>query len=111
MDSLDTRRDLLERILTAHTVVPYANAAARSEAVFDRGRDRYLLVDIGWRGSERIHGALVHVDITPDGRFWIQYDGTEYGIANELVEAGVPREHIVLGFRPPELRPYTGFAA
>ena len=29
----------------------------------------------------------------------------------ELVEAGVPREHIVLGFRPPELRPYTGFAA
>ncbi len=111
MDSLDPRRDILERILTAHTVVPYANAAAHTEAVFDRGRDRYLLIDIGWRGSERIHGALVHVDITADGRFWIQDDGTEYGIANELVEAGVPREHIVLGFRPPELRPYTGFAA
>ena len=111
MDPLDTWRDTLERILTAHTVVPYGNADARTEAVFDRARDRYLLVDIGWRGSERIHGALVHVDITPDGRLWIQYDGTEYGVANELVEAGLPRDRIVLGFKPPEVRPSTGFAA
>ncbi|MEH2168034.1 element excision factor XisI family protein [Nostoc sp.] len=22
----------------------------------------------------------------------------------------MPKEHIVLGFRPPELRPYTGYA-
>lgn len=111
MDPLSTWRDTIERILTAHTVVPYANADARTEAVFDRARDRYLLVDLGWRGSERIHGALVHIDITPDGRLWIQYDGTEYGVANELVEAGIPQDRIVLGFKPPEVRPYTGFAA
>lgn len=110
MDSLDTWRDTIERILTAHTVVPYANARAQTQAVFDRTRDSYLLVDVGWRGSERLHGALVHVDII-DGRIWVQYDGTEYGIANELVEAGVPRDHIVLGFKPPAVRPHTGFAA
>jgi hypothetical protein len=33
--------------------------------------------------------------------------GTERGVANDLVEAGVPKERIVLGFQPP----YTGFAA
>lgn len=110
MDPLDTWRDALERILTAHTAVPYSNARAHTEAVFNRARDRYLLVDVGWRGAERIHGALAHVDIT-DGRIWIEYDGTEHGLANELVEAGVPRDRIVLGFKPPEVRPYTGFAA
>ncbi|MFO0754960.1 MAG: XisI protein [Byssovorax sp.] len=110
MDPLTTWRDTLEQILTAHTVVPYANADARAEAVFDRTRDRYLLVNIGWRGSERIHGALVHVEII-DGRIWIQYDGTEYGIANELLDAGIPRDRIVLGFHPPEIRPHTRFAA
>jgi hypothetical protein len=110
MDSLDAWRDTLERILTAHAAIPYANVSARTEVVFDRAHDRYLLVDIGWRGSERVHGALVHVDIT-EGRLWIQYDGTEYGIANELVEAGVPRDRIVLGFQPPAVRPHTGFAA
>jgi hypothetical protein len=34
----------------------------------------------------------------------------EVGIATELVEAGVPKEQIVLGFRPPEMRQYTEFA-
>lgn len=110
MDPLDTWRGTLEQILTAHTMIPYANAQAHTEVVFDRARDRYVLMDVGWRGTERIHGALVHVDII-EGRIWIQYDGTERGIANELVEAGIPRDRIVLGFKPPEIRPYTGFAA
>ncbi|MEN8221131.1 MAG: element excision factor XisI family protein [Pseudomonadota bacterium] len=52
------------------------------------------------------HGAVIHVDIIED-KIWIQYDGTEEGIA---VDKGVPKETIVLGFRPPELRSYTGFA-
>ena len=110
MDPLDTWRDTIERILTAHTAVPHANAAAHTEAAFDRSRDRYLLIDNGWRGSERIHGVLVHIDIA-DGRIWIQYDGTEHGVAIELIEAGIPRGSIVLGFQPPEVRPYTSFAA
>lgn len=67
-------------------------------------------MDVGWRGSERIHGTLVHVDIA-GGHIWIQYDGTERGIANELVESGVPRDRIVLAFKPPAMRPFTGFAA
>lgn len=45
-----------------------------------------------------------------DGKIWIQRDGTEEGIAADLERAGIPKEHIVLGFRPPELRPYTGYA-
>lgn len=52
---------------------------------------------------------VVHIDLIED-KVWIQYDGTEDGVAMELVEAGIPKENIVLGFRPPEIRPYTGFA-
>lgn len=40
----------------------------------------------------------------------MQRDGTEDGIANELVQAGIPKEDIVLGFHEPDVRPYTGFA-
>lgn len=45
-----------------------------------------------------------------DGKFWIHWDGTEEGIATELVEMGVPKEDIVLAFHAPYKRPYTGFA-
>lgn len=50
-----------------------------------------------------------HLDLK-DGKIWIQYDGTEGDIANELVELGVPKEDIVLGYHPLSVRPFTEFA-
>jgi hypothetical protein len=56
-----------------------------------------------------VHGCLLHIDIIDD-KIWIQQDGTEEGIALELLDAGIPYERIVLGFRHPDIRPYTDFA-
>jgi len=64
---------------------------------------------VGREGLRACNGCLIHVDLK-DGKFWIQRDGTEYGIARELVDAGVPKDLIVLAFRPPEVRKYTEFA-
>ena len=109
MDTLSRYRELIEKILAEYAAIPYAVGEIQTEPVFDRERDRYLLVNVGWEDDNRIHGALVHIDII-DGKIWIQRDGTEDGIAEDLVRAGVPREQIVLGFHRPEIRPYTEFA-
>ena len=89
--------------------MPYAHGEIQIEVVMDRQADHYLLLAVGWEGARRIHGSIVHVDII-DGKVWIQRDGTEHGIAEELVEAEIPRDHIVLGFRPPDLRQHTEYA-
>ncbi len=109
MDSLETYREIVERVLSDYAAVPYAHGDFETEVVFDRVRDRYLLIDVGWDGKRRVHGCIVHIDII-DGKLWIQRDGTEQGIALDLEQAGIPKEHIVLGFREPELRQYTGYA-
>lgn len=106
---LDHYRQVIEAILSEYASLTYCYADIQSEVVFDRGRDRYLWMDIGWDGDRRIQGCLVHIDLI-DGKIWIQRDGTEEGIAADLERAGIPKEHIVLGFRSPELRPYTGYA-
>ncbi len=41
---------------------------------------------------------------------WIEKDNTEDGVALEVVQAGVPKSHIVLAFRSPEVRKLTEFA-
>ncbi|MEH2378129.1 MAG: element excision factor XisI family protein [Nostoc sp.] len=56
-----------------------------------------------------MHGCLVHIDIIND-KIWIQRDGTEYGMANELVNAGIPKNKIILAFQPADIRQYTEFA-
>ena len=109
MDQLETYRDIVESVLTEYSRIPYAHGDIQSEVVFDRNRDRYLLMNVGWRDDRRIHGCLVHIDIIGD-KLWVQRDGTEQGIANELVQTGISKDHIVLGFRAPEVRQYTNFA-
>jgi len=109
MASLDSYRQIIETVLTEYTDIPYAYADIRTEAVFDHIHDRYLLVNVGWDNRQRVHGSLVHIDII-DGKLWIQRDGTEHGIAKELVNAGVLKDHIVLGFQPSDIRPHTEYA-
>ena len=99
--TLTRHREKIEEVLRECARVPYSHGDIRRETVFDRDSDRYILMLVGWDGIRRVHGCLVHVDII-EGKIWIQRDGTEYGIARELLDAGVPREDIVLAFRPPD---------
>ncbi len=109
MDTLSRYRKTIEEILEEYANVPYAYGDIKTEVVFDRSRDRYLLVNVGWEDDARVHGALVHIDII-DGKVWIQRDGTEDGMATDFLRAGIPREQIVLGFHAPRVRQHTEFA-
>ncbi|WP_041238364.1 XisI protein [Gloeothece citriformis] len=106
---LEKYRQIVEKVLSDYAAVPYAHGDFKTERVFDRNHDHYLLVNVGWNNKRRVHGCIIHIDII-DGKLWIQRDGTEQGIALDLEEAGIPKEHIVLGFREPEIRQYTGYA-
>lgn len=110
MDQLNHYRDLIERILSEYASIPDASGTIADFTVFDRRQDRYAVLAHGWGKEGRVHHCWLHVDII-DGKFWIQFDGTEEGVAADLERAGVPKNHIVLGFRRPELRPYTEYAA
>lgn len=78
------------------------------QTIFDTERDHYQLLYVGWRGNKRDFGCILHLDIK-GGKIWIQHDGTEVGIANQLVEMGVPKQDIVLAFHEPEVRQFTDF--
>ncbi len=109
MDRLEKYRKAIEDILLEYESIPYTYGDIKTEAVFDRSRDRYALLDVGWEGDKRIRHLMVHIDVI-DGKIWIHQDSTEDGIAGELVEKGIPKEHIVLAFQSPERRQYSGYA-
>ena len=109
MDKLEKYRQIIRDVLKPYVNISYANAEIQNQTVFDGETDQYLIVSVGWTKDGRIHGCLIHLSII-DGKVWVQRDGTEDGIANELVQAGIPKKDIVLGFHEPDVRPYTGFA-
>lgn len=103
-------RALIERTLTEQVRIPVSHGDIKLYTVFDREGDHYLVMAVGWDGTQRVHAPLLHVDIL-DGKLWIQHDGTETGIASEFVAAGVPRSSIVLAFKHPSRRKFSDYAA
>ena len=106
--SLDSYRSIIEQVLTEYSKYPYAYGQIERQLVFDRTRDHYLLMSVGW-DKHRVHGCVIHIDLI-DGKFWIQRDGTETGVAFDLEAAGISRDRIVLAFKSLKIRPHTGYA-
>jgi hypothetical protein len=108
MDTITQDRQQIKTVLENHARHVW-DERIQAQIIIDPERDHYQLVYVGWRDSKRCYGVILHLDII-DGKIWIQQDGTEIGTANELVELGVSKQDIVLGFDPPNLRQYTDFA-
>lgn len=78
--------------------------------ICDTTRNHYQLLSMGWQNeSKRVMNIIAHIDII-DGKIWIQRDFTEPSVSDHLLEMGVPKSDIVLGFQPPYKRKYTEFA-
>ncbi len=109
MDKLERYREIVRRVLEEYAKYKPSHGQIDNELVVDPERDHYALMHIGWDRARRVHGTVIHVDII-DGKVWIQYDGTDRPVADELIEAGIPQTDIVLAWHPRELRHLTGFA-
>jgi hypothetical protein len=109
MDTLDNYRKIVKNIISKHTEVPYSYGDLHFETVFDNESDRYLLMVIGRFNKKRVHSCLIHINII-DNQFWIQRDGTENGIAHDLLEAGIPKDKIILAYRSLQKRKDSGLA-
>ncbi|BAU42029.1 MULTISPECIES: XisI protein [Cyanophyceae] len=111
MDKLIEYSNLIKRILTEYVELSnrHPNPDIETFLIVDEAKAHYIWMNLGWQNGERVTGMTVYVRIR-DGKFWIEEDWTEDGIATDLVSAGVPREDIVLAFHEPKMRQYTDFA-
>ncbi|MEM9542248.1 MAG: XisI protein [Cyanobacteria bacterium P01_E01_bin.42] len=110
MDTLTlTLHEAIVRVLQEFREFLGDDPDAIVQLVLDSESQHYLLVETGWQRRRRIYGVLIHIDII-DGKIWIQHDGTETGIANELVDLGISKDKIVLAYKSLERRKITEFA-
>jgi XisI protein len=108
MDTLNRYRQVVRELIHEYAKYKPSHGQIETEAIVDPETDHYEVMQVGWDGQHRIHGCVVHIDIIQE-KIWIQHDGTNRPVAEELLEAGVPKEDIILGFHPSQVRQYTDF--
>ena len=101
--------EIVQKILAQHAQTKPSYGEIEVQTIFDLINHRYQIVHIGWLRKRYVHHCLMHLDVR-DGKVWLLHNTTEHELTDELMEAGVPKTDIVLGFCPEELRSCTEFA-
>jgi hypothetical protein len=108
MDTLESYRQIIQSVLTDYAAIPIANGKIDCYTVFDTKQDHYMVMNVGWDCHRRVYGCVLHLDIK-EGKIWIEQNMTEMRVAQELVDRGVPKDDIILGFQATQMREYTGY--
>ena len=104
MDKLEKYRRIIISIVGNHAKYKPSHGKIEALCICDQESDNYLLMVTGW-----VHAVVFHLRII-DGKICIEGDGTERGITGELLELGVGKDDIILGFIRPEYRQFTDFS-
>ncbi|NBC09752.1 MAG: XisI protein [Bacteroidetes bacterium] len=80
-----------------------------AKVVIDREGGHYQLLNVGWLKDKYQFYIIFHFDIIDD-KVWVQENRTDILVAQELVEQGIPKQNIVLGFQSPDVRALSGYA-
>lgn len=92
----------------------YAESRNRKTATYqflaDKEKHYYQVLRMHWEKNVFYCAIIFHFELTEEGKLWIWVNNTDILIAEELVELGVMKEDIVLGFHSPEIRAYTGYS-
>jgi hypothetical protein len=109
MDKLENYRHIIQGIVEHHAKYAPSHGQIEVAPFIDREHDNYGLIDVGWSRTGRVHSIIFHLRIET-GKIWVEWDGIESSVAQELIDAGIPTEDIVLGFQRPKRRAITEFA-
>lgn len=104
MDKLTQHKTIVTALVEEIAAMTPSDEKAETQLIMDHERGHYVLFSVGWGYAHREYAPFVHIDVRPDGKIYLQHDGTDLRIAMMLVERGIPKSEIVLAFHAPQRR-------
>ncbi len=107
MDKIEKYKKIVRKLVEdVVKLSPDDDDGIENQLITDDEHGHYLYFGVGWEKArdEWFYATFIHIDVKATGRVWIQHDGTDLKIANQLIELGIPKSDIVIGFQPPYVR-------
>jgi len=111
MDKVEKYKEIVKKLtFEVGKLGTKADDILKTQFITDDEHGHYLLYFNGWVSDmERTYGCFMHIDVTQEGKVWLQYDGTDLVLAQQLMDKGIAKEDLILGFKAPFKRKLMGF--
>jgi XisI protein len=98
MDKVKKYQNIVIEFLNRYnTDTTISSDTVQQRVLIDKKNNSFQLLSVGWRNQLYTFGPIFHFDII-NGKIWMQCNNTEREVVDELMEAGVRKSDIVLGF-------------
>jgi hypothetical protein len=105
MEKVEQHKRIVKSVVEEIYAMIPADEQIETQLIEDDMHGHYLLNAVGWLNDNyRELNSFLHLDVKPDGKVWIQHDGTDQKVALMLVEKGIDKSDIVLAFHAPHRR-------
>jgi len=101
---------ILSAYLSDYTTNRMPKADIHYQFIQDNKHRHYQVLRMAWVRNIFKYEIIFHFEIKPDAKVWLWVNNTDILVTEDLIELGIPKTDIVLGFHAPEVRPYTGYA-
>lgn len=111
MEKLEKYKEILESLILQYAEYKPRNTSNEWLPVCDNERGEYLLIKTGWdkNGETKTSHTIFHFRLN-NNKVYVEEDNTDADIVGQMLDAGIPKEDIVLAFYSPQKRKVTDFA-
>ncbi len=109
MDKVNHYRKLVRSALE-EIATDFKNGRWEVLESYDEKRGQYLIFLDSWKDEKRDYGCVMHIEVKDNGKIYLRRDGTDLDIGQQLLDEGVPKSDMVIGFHSPAMRAMTDFA-
>ena len=107
---LSKYRQILSDYLSEYVTDRMPQKDIQFQFVKDIEHGHFQVLEMAWI-KDIFHCSIIfHFEIKPDGKVWLWVNNTDILVTEDLIDKGIPKKEIVLGFHAPEVRAYTGYA-
>ena len=97
MDTTASVREIVKDVIRQYAALRPSHGEIRLDVVVDETHDRYALLQVGWDRGRRVRGLLLYIAVADD-KVYVEYDGIEQGITEDLLDRGVPEDDLVFPY-------------
>ena len=101
MDRIKSYQNIIKEALKTHASYRSSDMPdIDNQLIINEKGSQFVMIVSGWYRKEYIHNIVFHIEVKEE-KVWIYEDLTDVGIANELIEKGIPESDIFLAYNQP----------
>lgn len=111
MDKIEKYQKAILELIQLFATETGDSESEHEEIITDLVQHHYFLQWIGFDRKDRfINKPILHFHIKSNSKIWVLANLTDSNVAEILINKGVDKNDIVVGFFPQKLRSHTGYA-